>query len=165
MTVARLPGTPNADEIVGATSRIGERTDRGIFRHSDHGNDGVCDASASKRPLCPVNGHRARGSLAVQATHAAGWNVAGAAVRSLAGMAVMLVLSRLLGPEPFGLLALATVAISLGNLLADSGLTVDLVQRETLTDPDVRTVFTVQLCVGALIAAVLACVAPAISAL
>src|SRR6185436_19513704 len=53
----------------------------------------------------------------------------------------------------FGLVAIAMAVIALGNLLVDSGLSVQLIRNETLSRKAVRGVFTLQMLLGALLAA------------
>jgi len=59
-----------------------------------------------------------------------------------------IVLARLLGPEPFGLVALAWLVLGLGNLVADFGLTSALIQCKEVTPNMVRYVFTLQTLAG-----------------
>ena len=70
-------------------------------------------------------------------------------VRTLCQLAIGVVLARMLGPEPFGVVAIAWLVISACNLIADFGLGAALVQRHSLIDQDVRFVFTCQIAVGA----------------
>jgi PST family polysaccharide transporter len=83
------------------------------------------------------------------------WNYLGAAVRSLSSLLLGVVLARLLGPKPFGVVAIAAVLIGFCNLLADFGFGAVIVQRETLTEEDIRFAFFSQLFFGVLLA--LAC--------
>lgn len=76
------------------------------------------------------------------------WNIAGSAIRYGAGFLINIVLARLLGPEPYGLVALSTVVISIGNLVVDSGLNAGLVQKEELEEESIKFVFTIQIVLG-----------------
>ena len=76
------------------------------------------------------------------------WNYVGMAVRSLLGLLMGIVLARLLGPKPFGVVAIAYLVIGLANLIADFGFGNALVQRQTLRDEDIRFSFWFQLLVG-----------------
>lgn len=76
------------------------------------------------------------------------WNYLGTGVRILSQLVIGIVLARLLGPEPFGLIAIAWLILGLGNLIADSGLGVALIQKPQVTPRDVRYVFTVQVLAG-----------------
>lgn len=83
------------------------------------------------------------------------WNYVGVAVRSLSSLLLGVVLARLLGPKPFGVAAIAAVLIGFCNLLADFGFGAAIVQRETLTEEDIRFAFFSQLLSGVFLA--LAC--------
>lgn len=76
------------------------------------------------------------------------WNYAGSAARAVSTFVAGVVLARLLGPKPFGQVAIATLIIGLGNLVADFGFSAALVQQKDLTDSDIRYAFTVQSLVG-----------------
>jgi lipopolysaccharide exporter len=76
------------------------------------------------------------------------WNYAGALTRTACQFAVVVVLARILGPEPFGLVAAAWLVIGLGNLVADFGLGAALVQRRSVSEEEIRYVFTVQVLLG-----------------
>lgn len=89
-----------------------------------------------------------------------GWNMAGGVVRALSGLVINTILARMLGPEPFGQVALATVLIGLGSLLVDSGLSVSLIRKPELDELDIRSAFTTQIAMGLALAAGLALLAP-----
>ena len=83
-----------------------------------------------------------------QAGYALKWNYVGVAVKSFSSLAVGIVLARLLGPKPFGLVAVAALIIGFGNLLADFGFGAAIVQREDVTEEDLRFVFLFQMLSG-----------------
>lgn len=89
-----------------------------------------------------------RGGLAEETLAAFKWNYAGTLFRTVSQLAVGIVLARLLGPEPFGLVAVAWLVLGLGNLIADFGFGAALVQRREISESDIRFVFTVQLLIG-----------------
>jgi PST family polysaccharide transporter len=91
------------------------------------------------------------------------WNLAGSIIRSGSSFLIGVVLARLLGPEPFGLVALAMVVISIGNLTIDSGLSAVLVQKKNISDRDISYIFTIQMTLGLGIAAFLILSAQALS--
>jgi len=103
--------------------------------------------------------------LAAKAASGVGWNLAGFAVRAGAGFGINVVLARLLGPAPFGLVAIAMVMIALGNLLVDSGLSVQLIRSATISAREIRGVFTLQLLLGLVLAAGTVLSTPLIAAL
>jgi len=81
-----------------------------------------------------------RGGRAVAATHLAG---------QLVSLAVLTVLLRLLGPNPFGLVAMVMPLLVLSRTLTALGLNVATVQRETLSREEASTVLWITLGVGA----------------
>lgn len=104
-------------------------------------------------------------SLTHRAVNAAKWNAIGNAVRALLQFAVGIVLARLIGPEGFGIVAIAWIMIGFGGLFADAGFGVALVQAPTLTRQDIDFAFTVQLCIGIAFTALGVALAPLIATL
>ena len=86
--------------------------------------------------------------LAARSLHALKWNYAGSAVRVLSQLGIGIVLARLLGPEPFGLVAIAWLVLGLGNLLSDMGLAAALIQKPQIDEQDIRYTFTLQVLIG-----------------
>ena len=77
-------------------------------------------------------------------------------------MVITVVLARVLGLKPFGILAAAWLVVNLANLVADLGMGSALLQRSTISDDDVRYAFTMQACVGIGLMGVAALSAPLI---
>lgn len=75
-----------------------------------------------------------------------------------------IVLARLLTPDDFGLVALATVVIGLASMMLDLGVPIRLVQMGEIDETDIDTGWTIQLVEFLMIAGVLAALAPSISA-
>jgi PST family polysaccharide transporter len=88
-------------------------------------------------------------TLFQRTTRALKWNYLGNAVRALAQLIIGVVLARLLGPEAFGTIAIASLMVSVGMLFADLGFGAALIQRDQVSDRDVRFIFTLQTCCGA----------------
>lgn len=88
-------------------------------------------------------------TLFQRSSRALKWNYFGNAVRALAQLVIGVVLARLLGPAAFGIIAIASLMVGIGMLFADLGFGAALVQREDVSEQDVRFVFTVQTCFGA----------------
>jgi O-antigen/teichoic acid export membrane protein len=88
------------------------------------------------------------------------WNYAGTAAHAVSSLVIGIILARILGPEPFGLVAIALVVTGLGNLIANFGMGAALVQRKTISDRDIRYTFTIQICIGFGLMAILALCAP-----
>lgn len=91
------------------------------------------------------------------------WNYLGVAARTASGFIVGIVLARLLGPKPFGEVAVAWLVIGLGNLMADCGFGAALVQRKELIREDIQFVFTAQVGLGLLFTAIVATAAPLVA--
>lgn len=81
------------------------------------------------------------------------------AVDRVVGFATTLVLARLLAPSDFGIVALATLSVSLVNLLSSGGLANALVVRPEMSRRAQGTVFTLVLASGAVATASLAAAA------
>ena len=87
-------------------------------------------------------------SLSHRAMIAMQWNYGGFLFRTLAGIGVSVVLARLLGPEPFGLIGVAALLFGLGNQIADGGFSSALIQARDLDQRRIRSVFTAQVLIG-----------------
>ncbi|GCD90659.1 lipopolysaccharide biosynthesis protein [Nocardioides sp. LS1] len=72
----------------------------------------------------------------------------------------LITLSRILSPRDFGLVALLTVFVMLGELLRDFGLTQAAMQARSLTRAQASNLFWTNLGVGAVLAGILASAAP-----
>src|SRR6266481_6929035 len=79
------------------------------------------------------------------------WGASGSAVQLVLQFGIQVVLARLLGPEQYGLFAMALVVITLSSYFA-SNVGFGLIQKRTVTDEDVRFVNFWQLSVGAVVA-------------
>ena len=84
------------------------------------------------------------------------WNYLGAFARAGSQFLIGIVLARLLGPEPFGVVAVAWLVFGLGNLVADFGLASALIQRKEISTDEIRYVFTLQMLVGLLLTGIIA---------
>jgi O-antigen/teichoic acid export membrane protein len=78
------------------------------------------------------------------------WNLANLFMARGASTLFMLFLARLLAPEAFGLLAMATVVFELANAFINSGLGAALIQSKTVSDADLNTVFYTNLLLSGL---------------
>ena len=83
------------------------------------------------------------------------WNLAGLFMTRGASTVFMLFLARLLAPEAFGLIAMATVVFELANAFINSGLGAALIQSKTVSGADLNTVFYTNLLLSGLAYAVL----------
>jgi O-antigen/teichoic acid export membrane protein len=82
----------------------------------------------------------------------------------LTGVISSMILARLLSPDEVGVFSVVMVLLSLANTLRDMGAGQYLLQEKELTPQRIRAVWTVQLLIGLVIAALVAALAPAAAA-
>jgi O-antigen/teichoic acid export membrane protein len=92
-------------------------------------------------------------SLAQRAVSGAGATLGWQAIRVVLLASSIVVLARILSPADFGLLAMVTAVIGIGELLRDFGLSVAALQANTLSPQEKSNLFWVNTGVGALLAA------------
>lgn len=93
------------------------------------------------------------------------WSVAQQAGGRLAAVAAFLVLARLVGPEGFGLAALALVFVALAQILVEGGFGQALIQRDDLRPGHADTAFWANLVGSVVLTAALAVAAGPLAAL
>jgi O-antigen/teichoic acid export membrane protein len=76
----------------------------------------------------------------------------------------LMILARLLGPKDFGLVGMVTAFTGVLGLFRDFGLSSAAVQRTTVTDEQISTLFWINLLVGVLLGLLAVAMAPAIAA-
>ncbi|MEZ5818898.1 MAG: lipopolysaccharide biosynthesis protein [Hyphomicrobiaceae bacterium] len=91
------------------------------------------------------------------------WGAGGSVIRIVLQVASQIVLARLLGPELYGVFAVALVFVLLSGLFADVGLAYGLIQKRTVSEADIRFVFSWQVILGAVISTLLWLTAPHIA--
>ncbi|HYE35592.1 lipopolysaccharide biosynthesis protein [Methylocaldum sp.] len=104
-------------------------------------------------------GHRGKKTV-----HAVAWNYASFALSKGVVLITMAVLTRLLPPETFGLVSLATVVISYFSLLQDLGLGSALIQHRTDVQEAANTVYAANLIIGILFLLLTFTIAPVVAA-
>ena len=67
-------------------------------------------------------------------------------------LAVFFILARLLSPSDFGVFAIATIMLTLGEVFVEQGLSYAIVQRNQLDDEHISTAFWATLLLGTLLA-------------
>jgi len=72
----------------------------------------------------------------------------------------LMVMARLLGPQDFGLVGMVTAFTGVLSLFRDFGLSTATVQRETVTEEQLSTLFWINVAVGAVLAALAVIMAP-----
>src|SRR5438874_920208 len=90
--------------------------------------------------------------LALRSIRAALWGASGSTLQLALQFGIQVVLARLLGPEQYGLFAMAAAVISLGAFFT-YGVPTALVQKPALTDEDVRFANLCQVVLGTTVAA------------
>lgn len=103
-------------------------------------------------------------SLASKSITALKWNYLGRLISLSLQFTIGIILARLLGPEPFGLVAIALFVQGLGNLFAEGGLGSALIQSQDISEHDIRSVFTTQILIGMVISTTVAGSAPLLAA-
>ncbi|MFJ3058460.1 MOP flippase family protein [Herbaspirillum sp. NPDC087042] len=88
------------------------------------------------------------------------WLTLSQMVRIALQMVSIFILSRLLAPSEYGLLAMATVAVNFASLLRDMGTGAAVIQKETLTRETTNTVFWLNIGLGVSIAVILVAISP-----
>jgi O-antigen/teichoic acid export membrane protein len=91
------------------------------------------------------------------------WTLLSYAFSKLVTVLSMVVLARLLVPDDFGIVALATLAVQIFNVLGTFGLSGVLVVRQDLDRRGMGTILTLMLAFGALVALVLTALSPVIA--
>ena len=91
------------------------------------------------------------------------WTLLTYAGNKLITVATTVVLSRLLVPEDFGLVVLASLAVTFSNVLRDLGLGGALIVRQDLDRAALGTALSLMLAMGAVVGAALAALAPALA--
>ncbi|MDX2157305.1 MAG: lipopolysaccharide biosynthesis protein [Hyphomicrobiaceae bacterium] len=93
------------------------------------------------------------------------WGTGGSALRIVLQIVSQIVLARLLGPEAYGVFAVALVVVLLSSLFADVGLAYGLIQKPAVSPEDVRFVFTWQVGLGVVMTGLVYLAAPWIAGL
>lgn len=102
-------------------------------------------------------------SLKSKALKGVFWTISQQVGLQVVNVVVQILLARILLPEDFGLIAMLTIFISLGNILIDGGLTSSLIRKNDANDKDYSTVFFINILISVFIYAILFFCAPLIS--
>ena len=99
--------------------------------------------------------------MRVEAARSAGWTLIEASSAQTLLLVTFLILARLLTPEDYGLMALATTVVSAPQFILSNGLIPIIIHRDDLSDDDLSTAFWSSLGIGvALALLVLLCAHP-----
>jgi O-antigen/teichoic acid export membrane protein len=110
-------------------------------------------------PVPPTTMRKAK-SLARKAIGAYTWSLLGEVASRTVGPVIFLMMARLLTPDDFGVVAAATVVISLSQVISDAGLGKALIQRQTEIGESANATFWLNLAAGIVIGGVIAAGAP-----
>jgi PST family polysaccharide transporter len=86
------------------------------------------------------------------------------AANFLVRLGSLMMLARLLDPRDFGLVGMVTAVTGVLNLFKDFGLSTATVQRTTITEEQISTLFWINLSVGAMLGLLTVAIAPALAA-
>jgi PST family polysaccharide transporter len=92
-------------------------------------------------------------SLAKRSAGAALWNSAGSVTRIVLQFGIGVLLARLIGPQEFGLVAIAVLMVSIGQLFVDFGFNAAIVQTKDLRETDITSLGTLQIVISAAMSA------------
>lgn len=134
---------------------------------SSRGEAAGAPADAPAGQWEPSDGARstARGGLTRRTAAGLRWSYMSAATSALVQLVYVAAMSRLLSRTAFGLMAMAQIAVNFGLFFSRMGVNQTLIQRERLTEADVRVGATSSTLLGALFALLGIAVAPWIGAL
>lgn len=96
---------------------------------------------------------------------AAKWGAGGTILRIAIQFVAQVALVRLLSPETFGLYAVGAIILGVSAFLVDMGIGPALVQKETITELDIRFAFTTQVIIGVALSSLLFFSAPSIASM
>ena len=102
-------------------------------------------------------------SLRDKAISGASWSLVGRLLQQLSQFIIGIILARLLLPEEYGLVAMATVFIYISFVFVDSGFSSALIQREKCSQADYSTIFYINLLISFFVFSILYLLAPAIA--
>lgn len=103
-------------------------------------------------------------SLKIQSIRAAVWSILGKGGGHLLRMVGSLIFTRILFPEAFGLMATATVALTMVNLFSDTGVKTAIIQNPRGAEPEfLNTAWIISISRGGLLSIILFCLANPLS--
>lgn len=83
------------------------------------------------------------------------WEALTTVLRFVLQIGVQVILARMLGPDAYGVFGMALVVITLATFLTEFGFSINLIQREDLTQEDIRLINTWQVGLGLMVALVM----------
>lgn len=91
------------------------------------------------------------------------WSFSGTSIQGLSQFIVLIVLTRTISPEAFGIVSAALVVISFSSIFSSLGVSSAIVQRPILKETHVTTGFTISLSLGIILSTILWLINPFVS--
>jgi O-antigen/teichoic acid export membrane protein len=92
------------------------------------------------------------------------WNTLGVIGNQVFGVAVTVILARLLLPEDFGLIGMVTIVTMIASVIIDGGISAAVIQKKQLSQVELSTLFLINVLLAVGIVGLVALLAPAIAA-
>jgi PST family polysaccharide transporter len=108
----------------------------------------------------PSNGEAEHSTLAHRAVAGVRWGFVSTASQQILRTVFTIAIARMIGPDDFGIAATATIYVGVTQLFIDAGFGAALIQKSTIDDDDVGSVFWINMAVGAAMVIVTLLVAP-----
>jgi lipopolysaccharide exporter len=89
-------------------------------------------------------------NLTTRTIHGISWNLVATVSNTVLQIGYTAIMARLLSPTDFGLMAMAMVVVKFGDYFSKMGMAHALVQKQDLTNDDIRSVFTTSVLIGLL---------------
>lgn len=89
-------------------------------------------------------------SLAGKSLNALKWSYIGTVVRAISQIVAQITIARILGPEPFGLIAAALFLVNIFGIFVELGLGSALIQSQQISAGNIRRTFTAAVTMGSL---------------
>lgn len=99
----------------------------------------------------PTSNMKDMGSLSPKVIRSGIWSLGGDWLSRGLGLIKMVILARLLLPQDFGILALATLSINTLNVFSETGIESALIQRKKVGDLELNTVWTMAVARGVIL--------------
>ena len=80
------------------------------------------------------------------------WGGFGSVLRAALQIFTQIILARLLGPSEYGIFAIASIVLSFSKFFSDIGISYGLIQKKTVSEQDIKFVFTWQVILGTVVA-------------
>ena len=94
------------------------------------------------------------------ASGALAWTYSGMLVKIACQFGIGIAIARMLGPEPYGLVATSAIVMSLCILLVDGGISASLIHHQIVSDQEIAGAFWIQFGLACLISVIIISVAP-----